>query len=259
MARLGFKPGGFDGRDFSLGRASMAVAAGEVEEQFILEHRFAARDQQKVPCCVPCAISVAMECLDQLTPPARELSPLYLYWKARAALQKEDVLTELTLRDGFNAAVKHGVAERGLHDVAFDREGALTEPSEEADGSARQRRLVDFDPVKKLPAYFKVKTVTQWKQALRQAMPVVMGFFVTSAYEAITPESPVHGPVPEEGSEAGHCVAVIGYDDQRGAFLAKDSRGANWGDEGRWWLPYEVLDSDLVNCAFALGRIEEKE
>ncbi len=259
MPRLGFKPGGFDGRDFPLVRASVMAAADEDAERMLLGHPFAARDQQKVPCCVSCAISVAMECLDQLTPPARELSPLYHYWQARAEIDKEEVLTELTLRDGFTAAVKHGIAEKRLHDVPFDRAGALTRPKEEADENAVERRLVDFDPVKKMPAFFTAKTVQHWKQALRQSMPVVMGFFVTSAYEGITPERPVHGAVPEERSTVGHCVAVIGYDDTQGAFRVKDSRGEGWGDAGQWWFPFEAVESDLVNCAYALGRIEERE
>lgn len=258
MARTGLKPGPFDGRDFSLALAhssSLTATASKV----VLPHPFGARDQLHVPCCVSCAIAVAMECLDHRTPPARQLSPLYHYWRARERDGKQDNLAHLTLRDGLQSAVDDGIAELKRHDPPFDRDGALTPPSSHADASARQRRLAMFDPITEAPAYFRVSGAGQWLESLRRRMPVVAGFWVTSSYRSITPANPVHGPIPPESSTVGHAVAVVGFDEASSAFLIKDSRGTEWGDRGMWWMPASIVDSSLIESAFALGRILETE
>jgi hypothetical protein len=200
-----------------------------------------------------------MECLDQFTPPARELSPLYHYWKTRAQDNREDKLVDLTLREGLQAAVDYGIAALKRHNPPYDRDGALTTPTAAADASARQRRLATFDPVSEAPAYFAVSGPAQWISALRNGMPIIIGYWITSAYRSITPANPTHGPVPAESSTTGHSVSILGFDEQTSAFLAKDSQGTGWGDQGRWWMPFAVADSNLVDSAFALGRIVESD
>jgi hypothetical protein len=200
-----------------------------------------------------------METLDHRTPPARRLSPLYHYWQTRLRLGKEKQLIDLTLRDGLQEAVDSGICADETHSPQFDRDGALTAPSSEAHESARERRLALIDPIHETPAYFRVVGASQWVTALRNRMPLVVGFWVTSSYHAITQDNPVHGPVPLEQSTFGHCVAVLGYHESTSRFLVKDSRGQSWGLNGTWWLPYSAVNADLVESAFALGRILERD
>lgn len=44
---------------------------------------------------------------------------------------------------------------------------------------------------------------------------------------------------PEQPLQGGHAVAVVGYDDRAGALLLRNSWGADWGDQGHAWLPYD--------------------
>jgi len=39
----------------------------------------------------------------------------------------------------------------------------------------------------------------------------------------------------------GHAVAIVGYDDERGAMLIRNSWGPGWGYRGHAWLGYSAL------------------
>src|ERR1700693_2655690 len=48
---------------------------------------------------------------------------------------------------------------------------------------------------------------------------------------------------PATGAEAATSLVIIGYSDQRKAFLAQNSWGQDWGDNhtGTFWISYDVL------------------
>jgi C1A family cysteine protease len=41
------------------------------------------------------------------------------------------------------------------------------------------------------------------------------------------------------GGNEGHAVALVGYDDARGAFRLRNSWGADYGNNGYAWIPYD--------------------
>jgi len=47
----------------------------------------------------------------------------------------------------------------------------------------------------------------------------------------------------------GHCLAVIGYDDSREAWLCKNSWGDKWGEEGFFWVGYGQCGIDAQMMA----------
>lgn len=79
--------------------------------------------------------------------------------------------------------------------------------------------------------------------------PIVFGFTCfPSIYE---PRTKDRGEIPfryREGAPiGGHCVLIVGYDDDysiensKGAFKIKNSWGPEWGQKGYAWLPYDFL------------------
>ena len=63
----------------------------------------------------------------------------------------------------------------------------------------------------------------------------------------------------------GHCVALVGYDDTQGCWIAKNSWGAGWGDGGffriaygecgidSWYGPYGAREA-VIQRPKGLGR-----
>ena len=53
-------------------------------------------------------------------------------------------------------------------------------------------------------------------------------------------------------------MCVIGYDDDRQAFLVQNSWGTQWGKNGRFWLPYSKLTyCENFNSSPYNGNISE--
>lgn len=97
------------------------------------------------------------------------------------------------------------------------------------------------------------------RTALASGLAVAFGFSVPESFEdgSWDPASEVLPlPGPEEGFIGGHCVALTGYDftcqdHPVPYFIADNSWGSEWGDQGRfrlacdWFDPWRGLASDL--------------
>lgn len=81
-----------------------------------------------------------------------------------------------------------------------------------------------------------VPTVREIKLALTEHGPLTVGVRVTSAFLAYT------GGVFEESDTRAidHAVTIIGWSDQRGAWLIKNSWGTMWGENGYMWIDYDT-------------------
>jgi len=53
--------------------------------------------------------------------------------------------------------------------------------------------------------------------------------------------------------EGGHCVALVGYDDAEGYWLAKNSWGTGWGDGGYFKIAYGECDLEAWQCIGVTG------
>ena len=79
-----------------------------------------------------------------------------------------------------------------------------------------------------------IPTVEQIKNSICAHGPVVVAVNATPAFQAYT------GGVFNEGSKGpiNHAVALVGWDDDKGAWLMKNSWSTFWGDNGYMWIRY---------------------
>ena len=50
-------------------------------------------------------------------------------------------------------------------------------------------------------------------------------------------------------AHGGHCVSVIGYDDDKAAWFCQNSFGAEWGIDGYFWIGYGECGIDAAMIA----------
>ena len=75
--------------------------------------------------------------------------------------------------------------------------------------------------------------------------------------EGIVPKREVPMPGTDEQVLGGHCVMAVGYDDQEGKFICRNSWGTSWGDEGYFYMPYAyLLDNNLSDDFWTIRLVE---
>lgn len=90
--------------------------------------------------------------------------------------------------------------------------------------------------------------VNAMRQNLAHNAPVIIGMSVGGSFMHDMEGKEVWNPDQSDYSKngfGGHCICVIGYDDnyfqQDGAFLIQNSWGPQWGKNGRAWISYKDL------------------
>ena len=83
-----------------------------------------------------------------------------------------------------------------------------------------------------------IPTVREMKEALVKYGPIAACVKVTPAFQAyvggIFDENPrVSGP-----RDINHAITIVGWDDNKRAYLVKNSWGTRWGDKGYVWVEY---------------------
>jgi len=188
-----------------------------------------------------------------------ELSRLFLYFKERMIEGTTEEDAGATMRTIGKALNTYGVCTETIW--PYVKFNFNVNPPCIADEDAATHKIV---------SYKKLSSITQVKQYLAQNnLPVMIGIDVYTSFESDAVAKTGVVPMPDTINEellGGHAIAIVGYDDnfgktQRsggilsklfdkltgadeeddGYFIVRNSWGADWGDEGYFYLPYEFV------------------
>lgn len=188
-------------------------------------------DQYQLGGCVGNAIANAYELeVNRLYPNKfTELSRLFIYYNARASMGESQYDVGTTIRAGLQAVKKFGVCAESIW--PYNIEMFDDRPSVAAYEDAKNR---------KIESYKRVLMQTDIMDALANQKPVVIALMVFSEFMELN-QTKSTVPIPSKASieQGGHAMCLVGYDMDRSAFLAKNSFGTEWGDQGYCWIPFE--------------------
>lgn len=163
-----------------------------------------------------------------------DLSRLFIYYNARALTGAEREDAGAYLRDALTAANKHGICTELLWPYRvknFD-----TRPSEACYQDGQQRIITN---------YRKVPGVPTMLDALNDNRPVIFGITIYNGFDELKgKDSILRTPLNNDNDLGGHAMCMVGYDTNRQLFLAKNSFGTDWGDEGYCWIPFDYMRSE---------------
>lgn len=196
-------------------------------------------------------------------------SRLFIYWNER---EREKTLREdagAEIRTGMKVLSKLGVPPEELwpyHPALF-----ATKPPPQAFEAAATRQVLRYARVP--------QTLACFKSTLLAGRPIVFGFTVYTSFESDEVTRTGLAPVPKrrERSLGGHCVVMVGWDDdvfcpgaeEPGAVLVRNSYGPDFGIRatpeepylaGHFWLPYQIVtDANAADDFWAVFQVEDED
>lgn len=194
-------------------------------------------------------------------------SPFFIYYEARRIIDETGVDNGAYIRDAVKVCSTIGSPHYSLW--PSDPTKLFTDPVLRADQDAAKRKIF---------TYHRVQGSQEFRSCLANGHLFTIGFSCYSnLFTSLVSKFGIVS-MPEGQDEGGHCVAVIGYDDQfkqsewaqwarsggypeslipNRAYECQNSWGDDWGRRGRFIMPAQYLeDTNLADDAWTLRGFE---
>jgi len=203
-------------------------------------------DQQNLGSCTGQAIAGAIEYLNKRAGSPTDVSRLYIYWYERMYLGTINYDSGAYIRDGIKAVYHYGAPLERLWPYVINR--FTVKPGKTALNDGLRRKVT---------LYERATTVDDCVNALANGFPVIVGFLVYSSFfnRANTVSgNMVYPDITREELLGGHAVLLVGYDNIKKRFIARNSWGTTWGDRGYFYMPYRVISDRNMSDDFWVIR-----
>lgn len=236
--KLNYKFNKLDSRDYKF--SSSNLQSLKIANNFSLINKVnIILDQGKLGSCVSNAFC---QTINMISNNSIFMSRLLHYYCGRS-IQNLSSLTDsgLDIREACNIIKQYGTSNETLWPYVISKFNVLPP-------------LTTFKNAQTYPSYV-YSFVNQDINSLATCLqvtntPIIFGISVYSSF--ITQQVATTGIVPmpnkkKESNMGGHCVVMIGYDNNKQLFECINSWGKKWGKKGVFYLPYAyVLDPTLA-------------
>ena len=201
-------------------------------------------DQGALGSCVSNSISAA-HWFDQIKQKKANIftpSRLFIYYNTRVIEGTVNVDAGAQIRDGVKAVAQNGVCNELLHPYIIKNFAKKPTPICYSEGMKNQA-----------VQYLRVnQTLNDLKTCLASGFPFAFGFAVYTSFESVEVAKTGIMTMPKKSEKClgGHAVLCVGYDDEKKAFIIRNSWGSSWGDKGYFYMPYEFTTNQNLAADF---------
>ena len=200
-------------------------------------------DQGQLGSCTGNSIAGAIDLVDRkYNSKQTQVSRLFIYYYER--VMEGDVGTDggAQIRDGIKVTYTYGAPLETLWPYNISK--FTVAPSSAAVADAATRKVTLYEAAADFNAV---------QNALASGYPVVIGFDVYSSFESQQVATTGMMPYPNVNQEqllGGHAVCIVGYDNTKNYFIVRNSWGTSWGDNGYFYMPYQVIQNTNMSSDF---------
>ena len=199
-------------------------------------------DQGNIESCVPTCISTIYYYLTmkQSNYLNFRISRLYLYYQVRKLYDNVSTDDGSSIKDCINILHKDGIVPEFLYPYITSK--VFNNPSDFLDRYSRFCKCLGFKNISR----------KEIKQKLLQDHPILCGI---KLFDSVYSDEVKNTGIIKFSEEydkilGGHCIILIGFDDDKKHYKFINSWGVSWGDNGFGYLPYDYIKNIKLSNEF---------
>ncbi len=176
-------------------------------------------------------------------------SRLFLYYNARLIDGTTNYDAGAYIRSGIKAANKYGGPSENLWSYKINN--FAIKPPSKVYTEGQKFQIVKYERVP--------QNLAQIETRLSQGYPIVLGIAVYDSFlsDKVAGSGYVKVPSRNETLQGGHAIVLVGYNQAKQRFVARNSWGAGWGLRGNFTIPYSyILSNNLTEDLWTIQTIE---
>jgi len=209
-------------------------------------------NQGNIGSCVANAITTAIEYLaSRKTKKEVDMSRLFLYYIARKITDSDELGEGCNIYTALKKAQSSGVCLENTWPYLL--ENTDLSPPSFAYLEAEKFKIETFQTMK--------PDLNNMLSCLSEGYPFVFGLRL---FESFNSNHNGVISVPKKGElasseHAGHAMICVGYNKEKEYFIVRNSWGAEWGDQGYCFIPFEYMtNSNMVFDIYTIKSVDEK-
>lgn len=235
--------------NFTIGKLHDSIKGIDLREQFPPVY-----NQGKLGSCTANGIAGVYEFEEMKQKEEKVFVPsrLFIYYNERKANNTIGKDTGASIRDSVMEISNVGVCPESLW--PYDITKFKDSPPQKCYDDATKHKCIEYKRVN--------QDLQQLKQCLMEGFPMVCGIEVYKSFES--PETMKTGivqiPLAHEKHMGGHCIVIVGFDDNKKQFIFRNSWGPSFGENGYGYLPYDyLLNKQLSGDFWTVRKIQDDE
>jgi len=177
-------------------------------------------------------------------------SRLFIYWNERVIEHtSSDPDAGATIRDSVCSILYKGVPSEKLW--PFDETKVTTKPSAEVFTAAAKNTIDHYAAVP--------QNLTNIVSVLDYGHPILFGTTLYTEFEGnqVASNGIVSMPSANDSTVGGHAMLIVGADMDNKRFIVRNSWGADWGDKGYCYFPFDyMLHPDLSSDFWVITGVK---